>query len=224
MRSLPFVLAVLGVACGAAEKPVAPPPCPTVAPAPAPSPVVAASATPSASVSAEPVDPTITRSVIGDAQCLRYAPGYPEYLGLHCALAMGPSGHPEYVFRSLSLPQTFLRVDTAHSSVEGLERDQGLRTPRARIHHLVDCVDDELAKDPKLAGTVVVTWEIGKKGTPEKIKIGDGTLKSKAVNACATTWVGKLHHWPLPEADKPAPKVTFVAAFRTSTVPTNENK
>lgn len=228
MRSilLPFAM-TLGVACGAAEKPVSSAPCPSpppVASAPVVEPPASASAVASAAPSAEPVDPSITRSVVGDATCLRYAPGYPEYLGLHCALATGPSGHPEYVFRSLTNPQLFIRVETAHSTVEGVERDVGLRSPRARIHHLVDCVDDALAKDPKLAGTIVVSYEIGKGGMAEKVKLGDGTMKSKAVSTCATAWVSKLHHWPAPDPSKPAPRITFVASFRTSTVATNEEK
>jgi len=221
-----FPLAMaLTSACGAPEKPVVSAPCPSPSvAAPVPAPSTSASAVASAAPPEEPVDPSITRSVVGDATCLRYAPGYPEYLGLHCALATGPSGHPEYVFRSLSIPQLFLRVDTAHSTVEGVERDVGLRSPRTRIHHLVDCVDDALAKDPKLAGTIVVSYEVGKGGTPEKIKLGDGSMKSKAVSACATAWVAKLHHFPAPDAAKPAPKITFVASFRTSSVPTNEEK
>ncbi len=211
------------LACGAAEKPVATAtPCPTAptaptASAPSPAPSVVASAAPSA----EPVDPTVTRSVVGDAQCLRYSPGYPEYLGLRCVLATGPSGHPEFVFRSLTNPKSFLRVETAHSTVEGIDKDLGLRAPRSRIFHLVDCVDDALVKEPNLAGTIIVSYEVGKSGVPEKVKLGEGTLKSKAVSACATAWVSKLRVYPAPETPG---KVTFVAAFRSSSVATNEEK
>lgn len=228
MRVLAITISSLVLAaCGAAEKPVATAPCPaaSAAPAPSPSPSSASPApTVSAAPSAEPVDPAVTRSVVGDAQCLRYSPGYPEYLGLRCALATGPSGHPEYVFRSLTQPKVFLRVDTAHSSVEGLDKDAGLRAPRSRIQHLVDCVDDAMIKEPNLAGTVVLSYEVGKDGKPEKIKLGDGTLKSKAVGACATAWVGRLRVWPIPEAGKGPVKVNFVASFRTSAVATNEEK
>jgi hypothetical protein len=222
MRSILLSLAATSlVACGSSEKPVASAPCPAppVASA-APTPSVVASAAPPEA----PADPSVTRSVIGDAQCLRYAPGYPEYLGLHCVLATGPSGHPEYVYRSVWQPQLFLRVDTNDSTVADVERDVGLRSPRGRIHLLVDCIDDALAKEPKLSGTVIVSWEIGKDGTAEKVKVGDGTMKSKAVAACAAAWVSKLRHFPAPDAAKPPPKITFVANFRTSTVPTNEGK
>jgi hypothetical protein len=190
----------------------------TVAAPPAPA---ASSAEPVAS--AEPVDPNVTRGVIGDAECLRYAPGYPEYLGLHCVLATGPNGHPEYVFRSVNRPELFIRVDTADSTVEGIDRDVGLRFPRVWIDRVVDCFDDALEKDPKLAGTVSVTYEIGKDGKPQKVKTGTGTIKQAAVAACATKLVSKLHYQPQ-DASKPAPKVTITAAFRTSSSPKNEGK
>jgi len=223
MRSILLSLAATAVvACGSAEKPVASAPCPAV---PVASTTPSASAVASAAPSAEPpADPNVTRSVIGDAQCLRYSPGYPEYLGLRCVLATGPTGHPEYVYRSAWQPQLFLRVDTNDSTVADVEREVGLRSPRARIHYLVDCIDDALAKDPKLAGTVIVSYEIAKDGTAEKVKLGEGTMKSKSVSACATAWAAKLRHFPLPDASKPAPKITFVASFRTSAVATNEGK
>ncbi len=161
--------------------------------------------------------------MIGDASCLRYAPGYPEYLGLHCVLATGPTGHPEYVFKSVNRPELFIRVDTAESTVEGIERDVGLRFPRVWIDRVVDCFDDALEKDAKLAGTVSVSYEIGKDGKPQKVKTGTGTLKQPAVATCATKLVSKLHY-PEQDASKPAAKVTMIVAFRTSTTPKNEGK
>lgn len=209
------------VACGGSEPPAAAP-CPTIAsaaPAPCPSPTVSAAPV----ASAEPADPNVTRGVIGDAECLRYAPGYPEYLGIHCVLATGPGGHPEFVFQSVTHPDLFIRVDTAEATVEGIDREAGLRFPRVWVDRVVDCFDDAIAKDPKLAGTVTVSYEIDKDGRPQKVKAGGGTLKQPAVVACATKLVSKLHY-PPPDASKPAPKVTFTAGFRTSTHSTNESK
>lgn len=223
--SLVLVASVL-VACGGSE-PAPQTPCPatsavaTAAPPPAPA---ASPAAPVASAEPpEPVDPTVTRGVIGNAECLRFAPGYPEYLGIQCVLATGPAGHPEYVFRSVNHPDLFIRVDTADSTVEGADRDVGLRFPRVWIDRVVDCYDDAIEKDTKLAGTVVVSYEIGKDGRPQKVKTGAGTLKGGGVAACATKLVSKLHY-PPQDASKPAPRVTLTAAFRTSTSAKNEGK
>jgi len=229
MRTVPLALLPLVlIACGGSEPPPSTP-CPstvvtaTAAPLPCPSASVAASAAPIASASAEPADAKVSRGVIGDAECLRYAPGYPEYLGLHCVLATGPTGHPEYVFQSVTHPDLFIRVDTSESTVEGLDRDAGLRFPRVWVDRVVDCYDDVIAKDTKLAGTVSLSYEIDKDGKPQKVKAGTSSLKNPAVIACATKLVGKLHY-PPQDASKPAPKVTFTALFRTSTHATNESK
>jgi hypothetical protein len=66
--------------------------------------------------------------------------------GLHCVLALGPNGHPEYVFQSVTHPDLFIRVDTSEASVEGIEREAGLRFPRVWIDRVVDCFDDAIAK------------------------------------------------------------------------------
>jgi hypothetical protein len=163
------------------------------------------------------------RGVIGDAECLRYAPGYPEYLAIHCVLATGPAGHPEYVFQSVTHPELFIRVDTHESTVEGIDRESGLRFPRVWIDRVVDCFDDAIDKDPKMSGTVSVSYEIGKDGRPQKVKAGTGTLKPAAVTTCATKLVAHLHY-PAPDASKPPPKVTLTAMFRTSASSTNEAK
>lgn len=197
----------------------------TAAPPPATSAAPAASATAPAAPAeaAEPVDPKISKGVIGNAECLRFAPGYPEYLGIHCVLAMGPTGHPEYVFQSVTHPDLFIRVDTSESTVEGIDREAGLKFPRVWIDRVVDCYDDAIEKDPKMSGTISVSYEIGKDGKPTKVKTGTGNLKVPGVATCATKLVSKLHY-PPPDASKPAPKVTLTAMFRTSASSMNEGK
>lgn len=210
-------------ACGGSE-PLPAAPCPAASvvaapPPPAPSPSVVASAAPTPS--AELPDPNISRGVIGDAQCLRYEPGYPEYLALHCVLAKNPAGHPEYVFASLTRPDSFVRVDTADSTAEGIDKDLALRAPRAFLSRVAACYDDALAKTPSLNGTIVVEYEIDAKGNPQKIKSGGGTLKAPDVIACTTKLIAKLHY-PEIASSKGAAKITFSAALRTASTGANE--
>ncbi len=229
MRSVPVLvsLGVVGVfACGGTEpQPAAPCPAPSVvaappAPAPAPSPVASAVASAAAPSSGEPEDPNISRGVFGDAQCLRYEPGYPEYLHLHCVLAKNPAGHPEYVFASLTRPDSFVRVDTADSKAEGIDKELALGAPRAFLARVAACYDDALAKIPNLNGTIVVEYEVDAKGNPQKIKAGAGTMKAPDVVACTTKLIAKLHY---PEI-KGTAKITFSAAIRTASTATNEGK
>ena len=217
--SLVLVVCVVG-ACGNSQPPPREP-CPATTVVATAAPLPSASPAPSAS---ESVDPNVTRSVIGDSECLRYAPGYPEYLGIRCVLALGPSGHPEYVFQSVTHHDLFIRVDTHESTVEGIERAAGLRFPRVWIDRVVDCFDDAIEKDAKLSGTVTISYEIGKDGRPQNVKPGTGSLKAVAVTTCAAKLVQHLHYPPQTDASKPAPKITLTAMFRTSSSSKNEAK
>lgn len=104
-----------------------------------------------------------------------------------------------YVFDVPKKPPPLAKVMEVKPTIsKGLAPDIVRRVVRQRFSVLRACYEQALAKDPKLAGAVSVTFAIDKTGALKELKVTAATLSSPDVLACTTKIFASMK-FPEPE-------------------------
>lgn len=98
----------------------------------------------------------------------------------------------ELAQRSESPPEVVVGVDTSAGGTAGLDKDTIAGTVRRQLPRVRHCYETQLVKNPKLAGTVVVSFAIGPDGAVETASIKSSTLAHPATESCVVDVVAGL--------------------------------
>jgi len=93
-----------------------------------------------------------------------------------------------------------------------LRRAQIARVVRRNWFQIKYCYEKELRKNPKLNGTILVSWYIQKTGYTNKVKIAKTTMKNKRVENCI---VRRITRWKFPKPKGGIVMVKYPFKFKT---------
>jgi outer membrane biosynthesis protein TonB len=77
-----------------------------------------------------------------------------------------------------------------------LTKEQIERVVRQHRNEIKFCYEQELQKNPKLAGSIKIKFTISGTGSVMSALVADTSMKSPAVERCMT---GKIQRWAFPE-------------------------
>lgn len=114
------------------------------------------------------------------------------------------------MFSALTIATVVTMAGPAQAGGGSLDREEIRKVVRAHIGEIRDCYNEGLSRDEKLAGKLMVDFQIAASGAVTSSKIGESTLGDAKMETCVAAAVKT---WKFPQPTGGSVKVSYPFEF-----------